>query len=88
MILEAIKVGLINSKNLAIMGYSQGGFLTAWGCSRPLSKSNEYTFKAGVSGAGPTNWGSLAESSDRPDMEVRSGSYHHPFVILINSRPL
>lgn len=78
MILEAIKLGLIDPKNIAIVGYSQGGFLTAWGCSRPAN--NEYTFKAGVCGAGPTNWGSLAESSDRPDMEV---SIIHASLLVI-----
>ncbi|KAE9406254.1 alpha/beta-hydrolase [Gymnopus androsaceus JB14] len=65
------KLGLIDPKNIAIVGYSQGGFLTAWGCSRPAN--NEYTFKAGVCGAGPTSWGSLVESSDRPDMEAFLG---------------
>lgn len=69
MILEAIKLGLIDGKNLAITGYSMGGFLTTWGCTRP--QNNEYTFKAGVCGAGPTSWGSFAESTDLSNLGVR-----------------
>lgn len=68
MILEALKLGFVNAKNIAIAGYSIGGFLAAWGCTRPAN--NEYSFKAGVCGAGLTSWGSLVESSDCPDLGV------------------
>ncbi|KAJ6630077.1 Alpha/Beta hydrolase protein [Mycena sp. CBHHK59/15] len=46
----------------------QGGFLSAWGCTRPNS-----VWKAGVIGAGPTDWGSLIICSDVPDMEADLG---------------
>ncbi|KAE9399007.1 alpha/beta-hydrolase [Gymnopus androsaceus JB14] len=71
MILEALKLGFVNAKNIAIAGYSMGGFLTAWGCTRPAN--NEYSFKAGVCGAGLTSWGSLVESSDCPDLGTLFG---------------
>lgn len=50
---------------LAIGGWSQGGFLTAWGVSQTKNK-----FRCGVMGAGVSDWGSLTTESDMPDFEV------------------
>ncbi|KAK7021896.1 hypothetical protein VNI00_017185 [Paramarasmius palmivorus] len=62
-----IQRGVVDPNNLAIAGYSQGGFMSAFGCSRPNPK---YTFKAVVIGAGVTDAGSLSASSDIPDAQA------------------
>ncbi|CCL99695.1 uncharacterized protein FIBRA_01716 [Fibroporia radiculosa] len=68
MIEEGTAQGLIDPDRMALAGYSQGGFLTAWGCTRPNNR-----FKAGVVGAGVTHWGFLAASSDVPELEAALG---------------
>ncbi|KDQ56820.1 hypothetical protein JAAARDRAFT_70493 [Jaapia argillacea MUCL 33604] len=68
MLEEAIARGIADPNRLAIAGWSQGGFLTAWGVTRPNS-----TFKAGIVGAGPTDWGSMALQSDLPDFQADLG---------------
>lgn len=65
MIDEGISRELVDPDKVALAGYSQGGFLTAWGCTRPNN-----TFKAGVVGAGVSDWGLLTVTSDLPDVEV------------------
>lgn len=62
---EAILQGIADPSRLAIAGKSQGGFLTAWGVTRPDSP-----FKAGIMIDGVSDWGSLVLSSDLPDFEV------------------
>lgn len=68
MIDEGVGRGLVDPQKLAIAGYSQGGFLAAWGCTRPNN-----IFKAGVIGAGVTDWGILTATSDLPDIEAAIG---------------
>lgn len=68
MINEAISRKLADPGRLGIAGYSQGGFLSAWGSTRPNSP-----FKAGVIGAGPTDWGAMAMTTDMPDFEASLG---------------
>ncbi|KAL6306882.1 alpha/beta-hydrolase [Sparassis latifolia] len=68
MVEHCIGQGMVDPDKLAIAGYSQGGFLTAWGCTRPNN-----TFKAGVVGAGVSDWGLLAATSDMPDFEAHLG---------------
>ncbi|KAH9924710.1 Alpha/Beta hydrolase protein [Fomitopsis serialis] len=68
MIDQSIAEGLSDPSRISIVGYSQGGFLTAWGVSRPNN-----IFKAGVDGAGVTDWGMLAATSDVPDLEAALG---------------
>ncbi|KAJ7607398.1 alpha/beta-hydrolase [Roridomyces roridus] len=68
MLAEAIKRGYVDPDKVALAGYSQGGFLTAWGVTRPNSP-----WKTGVIGAGPTDWGAMAITSDLPDMEADLG---------------
>lgn len=65
MIQEGISQGIVDPNRIGIAGYSQGGFLSAWGVTRPNNK-----FKVGVIGAGVTEWGILAATSDMPDVEV------------------
>ncbi|KAJ7452179.1 alpha/beta-hydrolase [Mycena galericulata] len=68
MLAAAMQRGYVDRNKVAIAGYSQGGFLAAWGCTRPNS-----IWKAGVIGAGPTDWGSLIICSDLPDTEADLG---------------
>ena len=62
---EAIKLGLADPKRLGIGGWSQGGFMTAWGVTATKNR-----FRAGVMGAGVSDWGQLAAESDLPEFEV------------------
>jgi dipeptidyl aminopeptidase/acylaminoacyl peptidase len=59
----AIERGIADPERLGIGGWSQGGFLTAWGVTQTDR------FKAGVMGAGVSDWGSMVMSSDVPTME-------------------
>ncbi|KAJ7729974.1 alpha/beta-hydrolase [Mycena metata] len=68
MLAAAVERGYAHPDQVAIAGYSQGGFLAAWGCTRPNAK-----WKAGIIGAGPTDWGSLIICSDLPDEEADLG---------------
>ena len=63
--------GIVDPDRLGIGGWSQGGFLTVWGVSKTKNR-----FKAGVMGAGVSDWGLLAASSDLPDFEVRARLVH------------
>lgn len=65
MIDAVIKKKLADPDHLGIGGWSQGGFLTAWGVG-----STKKRFKAGIMGAGVADWGQLAAESDLPDFEV------------------
>ena len=73
MIDEAVAQKITDPDRLGIAGVSQGGFLAAWGCTRPNSR-----FKAGVVGAGPTEWGSLSMCDDMPDLTVSVHSHVAP----------
>ncbi|KAJ7054747.1 alpha/beta-hydrolase [Mycena amicta] len=64
----AIARGLADPARVAIAGYSQGGFLSAWGITRPDAR-----WKTACLGAAPTDWGSIAITSDLPDMEAHLG---------------
>ncbi|KDR72629.1 hypothetical protein GALMADRAFT_270592 [Galerina marginata CBS 339.88] len=68
MIEEGISRGIVDPERIGIAGYSQGGFLAALGCTRPNNK-----FKVGVVGAGVSDWGILAATSDLPDVEADLG---------------
>ncbi|RDB17003.1 putative peptidase YuxL [Hypsizygus marmoreus] len=68
MIDEGISQGIVDPDRIGIAGYSNGGFLAAWGCTRPDNR-----FKVGIIGAGISDWGFLAASSDMPDMEAHLG---------------
>lgn len=62
---ETISRGLADPNRLGISGWSQGGFLTAWGVSQTKNR-----FKAAIMGAGVSDWGQLAAESDMPQYEV------------------
>ncbi|KAF7307823.1 Peptidase-S9 domain-containing protein [Mycena kentingensis (nom. inval.)] len=64
----AIERGFAHPTNVAIAGYSQGGFLSAWGITRPNAR-----WKTASIGAAPTDWGSMAITSDLPDLEAKLG---------------
>ncbi|KAJ7353303.1 alpha/beta-hydrolase [Mycena albidolilacea] len=64
----AIKRGYVDREKVAIAGWSQGGFLSAWACTRPNS-----IWKTAIIGAGPTDWGSMAICSDIPAAETDIG---------------
>ena len=65
MVQAAISRGFSDPDRLGLGGWSQGGFLTAWGVSQTKD-----TFKAGVMGAGVSDWNTMAEESDLPEFEV------------------
>ncbi|MBM3758898.1 MAG: S9 family peptidase [Acidobacteria bacterium] len=56
----AIKKYRVDPKRLGVTGYSYGGFLTNW----IIGHTN--TFKAAITGAGPTNWISNYGTGDIP----------------------
>ncbi|KAJ7203703.1 hypothetical protein C8J57DRAFT_1027906, partial [Mycena rebaudengoi] len=61
MLAASIERGYTDRDKVAIASYSQGGFLSAWGCTRPGAIG-----KAGVLGAAPTDWGSMIIFNDLP----------------------
>ncbi|KAF8192666.1 Alpha/Beta hydrolase protein [Mycena galopus ATCC 62051] len=65
MVAAAIDRGYADREKVAIAGWSQGGFLSAWACTRPNS-----IWKTAIIGAGPTDWGSMAICSDIPAAEI------------------
>ena len=70
MIDEAVARRIADPERLAIAGGSLGGFLAAWGCTRPNSR-----FKAGVISKGPTDWGTLTITTDWPDSAVSESRF-------------
>jgi dipeptidyl aminopeptidase/acylaminoacyl peptidase len=65
----AVERGIADPDRLGIGGWSQGGFMTAWA----VTQTNR--FKAGVMGAGVSDWGMLTLTSDVPTFEsVLGGS--------------
>ncbi len=63
----AVEAGVADPDHLGIGGWSQGGFLTAWA----VTATNR--FKLGVMGAGVSDWGMLAATSDMPTFEAALG---------------
>jgi dipeptidyl aminopeptidase/acylaminoacyl peptidase len=59
--------GVADPDRLAIGGWSQGGFMSAWAVGQTDR------FKAAVVGAGPTDWGMMAATSDMPTFEADLG---------------
>lgn len=67
---HVIKLGYADPEQLAIGGWSQGGFMTAWAIGQTSR------FKAGVMGAGVSDWGMMVAESDLPQFESDlGGSY-------------
>jgi dipeptidyl aminopeptidase/acylaminoacyl peptidase len=63
----AVERGIADPDRLGIGGWSQGGFLTAWA----VTQTNR--FRAGVMGAGVSDWGMMAATSDLPTFEAALG---------------
>ncbi len=63
----AIARGIADPERLGIGGWSQGGFMTAWA----VTQTNR--FKAGVMGAGVSDWNMMTMSSDLPTFEAALG---------------
>lgn len=62
-----IAQGVADPNRLGIGGWSQGGFMTAWA----VGQTNR--FRAGVMGAGVSDWGMMVAESDLPHFEARCG---------------
>jgi dipeptidyl aminopeptidase/acylaminoacyl peptidase len=65
MVEAAIKRGYANPNKVAIAGWSNGGYLSAWACTRPNS-----IWKTAIIGAGATDWGGMAICCDIPAAAV------------------
>jgi dipeptidyl aminopeptidase/acylaminoacyl peptidase len=79
----------VDAERLGIGGWSQGGFMTAWALSGGIPDGQAergwdagYTrwrtvagdrFRAGISGAGPTDWGAMVSESDMMTFEAMLG---------------
>ncbi|KZO90220.1 alpha/beta-hydrolase [Calocera viscosa TUFC12733] len=59
---HAISQGWADKDKLGLAGWSQGGFLTAWGVSQTKD-----LFKAAMMGSGISDWGALAIECEEPD---------------------
>jgi dipeptidyl aminopeptidase/acylaminoacyl peptidase len=59
----AVERGIADPSRLGIGGWSQGGFLTAWGVTQTDR------FSAAVMGAGISDWGMMSMTSDVPTFE-------------------
>ncbi|HET8629385.1 MAG TPA: prolyl oligopeptidase family serine peptidase, partial [Thermomicrobiales bacterium] len=62
-----IEQGVADPDRLGIGGWSQGGFMTAWA----VGQSDR--FKAGVMGAGVSDWGMMVAESDMQHFEAALG---------------
>lgn len=63
----AIARGIADGERLGIGGWSQGGFMTAWAITQTQR------FRAGVMGAGVSDWGMMTLTSDLPTFEMALG---------------
>ncbi|NDL58689.1 S9 family peptidase [Phytoactinopolyspora mesophila] len=63
MVDAAVARGIADPDRLGIGGWSQGGFMTAWA----ITQTDR--FKAGVMGAGVSDWGGLTMNTDMPVFE-------------------
>lgn len=62
-----IAEGIADPERLGIGGWSQGGFMTAWAVGQSPR------FKVGIMGAGVSDWGMMAATSDLPSFEAVLG---------------
>lgn len=62
-----IDEGLADPERLALGGWSQGGYMTAWGVTQTTR------FRAAVMGAAPSDWGMMVGESDLPTFEMSLG---------------
>ena len=64
---QLVAQGLADPDRLGVGGWSQGGFMTAW------IVGHTTRFKAGVMGAGVSDWGMMIATSDIPAYEGLMG---------------
>ena len=64
---ELVRQGIADPARLAIGGWSQGGFMTAWAVGQTER------FKLGIMGAGVSDWGMMVATSDLPHFEAMLG---------------
>ena len=62
-----VEEGVADPERLALGGWSQGGYMTAWGITQTTR------FRAAVMGAGPSDWGMMVAESDMPTFEASLG---------------
>jgi dipeptidyl aminopeptidase/acylaminoacyl peptidase len=62
-----VQQGIADPERLACGGWSQGGFMTAW------IVGHTDRFKAGIMGAGVSDWGMMCATSDIPSYETLMG---------------
>jgi dipeptidyl aminopeptidase/acylaminoacyl peptidase len=62
-----IDEGVADPERLALGGWSQGGYMAAWGVTQTTR------FRAAVMGAGPSDWGMMVAESDLPTFEMSLG---------------
>jgi len=62
-----VQEGVADPERLALGGWSQGGYMTAWGVTQTSR------FCAAVIGAGPSDWGMMVAESDMPTFEASLG---------------
>jgi len=62
-----VAAGIADAERLGIGGWSQGGFMTAWAVGQTRR------FKAGIMGAGVSDWGMMVATSDLPHFEAMLG---------------
>jgi dipeptidyl aminopeptidase/acylaminoacyl peptidase len=62
-----VEEGVADPDRLALGGWSQGGYMTAWGVTQTTR------FRAGVMGAGVSDWGMMVAESDVPTFETALG---------------
>jgi dipeptidyl aminopeptidase/acylaminoacyl peptidase len=67
MVDAAIERGIADPDRLAIGGWSQGGYMSAWAVTQTDR------FKAAIIGAGVTDWGMMVATSDLPQFERELG---------------
>ncbi|MGI8857142.1 MAG: S9 family peptidase, partial [Thermomicrobiales bacterium] len=67
MVDAAIARGIADPERLGIGGWSQGGFMTAWAVTQTSR------FRAGVIGAGVSDWNMMTMTSDMPTFESALG---------------
>ena len=60
-----------DADRLGIGGWSQGGFMTAWAVGQDAP--DRVRFRAGVMGAGVSDWGMMVAESDIPTSEAGLG---------------
>ena len=76
MLNAAIQRGFVDPDRVAIIGYSQGGFLSYLAVTRP-----DFRFRAAVCGGGITDWDMLTMSSDFPTLQSELAPGGAPWAV-------